>query len=299
MKMHQGGLGALAGIIAATVFSPVSTRAITIRDDVPDSSYVTLGASADYAAVGKFVNSWGYTGSGTLIAPDWVLTAGHNLTASGSGTFTLNGVAYASSQVIMNPGWNGDPFHGYDFGLVHLSSPVSSVAPVTLYPGSSELGQVGTYAGYGFTGTGLTGYNNVDGLKRACQDMINGDFGNPSLVYGSDFANPRTATGSGFGSSIPLPLQGCVAYGDSGGGVFIADGSQVYLAGVISFVATTQGNANSSYGNFSGFGRISAALPWISSTIPEPSAFTLLTATGLGLLCARRRRIKTLTGNDP
>ena len=39
------------------------------------------------------------------------------------------------------------------------------------------------------------------------------------------------------GETPPLPLEGCVAPGDSGGGVFITIDSQDYLAGVISFEA--------------------------------------------------------------
>jgi hypothetical protein len=82
-----------------------------------------------------------------------------------------------------------------------------------------------------------------------------------------------------------------VAPGDSGGGVFITIGSQTYLEGVISFVDAIDGNANSDYGDVSGFGRVSAFMPWITGTIPEPSASMLLVAgAGLGMLFGRRRR---------
>ncbi|HEY5504674.1 MAG TPA: PEP-CTERM sorting domain-containing protein, partial [Sedimentisphaerales bacterium] len=78
---------------------------------------------------------------------------------------------------------------------------------------------------------------------------------------------------------------------DSGGGVFITIDSQTYLEGVISFVASMDGNYDSDYGDASGFGRVSAFMPWITSTIPEPSVSTLLVAgAGLGMLFGRRRR---------
>jgi len=110
-------------------------------------------------------------------------------------------------------------------------------------------------------------------------------------VLGCDFDNPHNAADNGFGSATPLTLEGCVAPGDSGGGVFITIGSQTYLEGVISFVASIDGNSNSDYGDASGFGRVSAFIPWITSTIPEPSASTLLVAgAGLGMLFGRRRR---------
>ncbi|MBP9903522.1 MAG: PEP-CTERM sorting domain-containing protein [Verrucomicrobia bacterium] len=37
----------------------------------------------------------------------------------------------------------------------------------------------------------------------------------------------------------------------------------------------------------SGFGRISPFVPWIASTVPEPSASVLLAVAGLGVLLKR------------
>jgi hypothetical protein len=291
MRLGKVRFVTLLGIFASTTLQPASIWGVTIRDDQPDSSYLALAASMEYAPVGTFVSNWGYTGSATLIAPDWVLTAAHMLVAASSGTFTINGTSYASTQLIGNPGWNeSNPFGGYDFGLVHLSSPVGGITPAALYTGSSDLGQIGTYVGYGLTGTGLTGWKTLDNQKRAFQNVIDGDFGNPSLVLGSDFDNPHTTAYNVFGDATPLTLEGCVAPGDSGGGVFITVDSQTYLAGVISFVAATNGYANSSYGDLSGFGRVSAFVPWITETVPEPPASTLLAGAGLGMLFWCRRR---------
>jgi hypothetical protein len=277
-------------ILTMALLQPFSGRSSTIRDDVPDSSYVDLANSPAYAAVGVLVNSWGYTGCGTLISPSWVLTAAHMLDAATSGTFTINGTAYTSDEIIKDPGWTGNSFGGNDFGLVHLSTPVTSVTPVTLFTGASAANQVATYVGYGFTGTGLTGWKTLDGQKRAFQNVVDGDFGAPGLLLGSDFDNPNTAANNWWGDATPLPLEGCVAPGDSGGGVFVTIDSQTYLAGVISFVAATDGNSNSNYGDLSGFGPISVAMPWILSTAPEPSMNLLLAGTGLALFLMRCRR---------
>ena len=55
-------------------------QAGTIRDDVADSFYTSLAQQSVYDSVGFLtwsIGSSGYIASGTLIAPDWVLTAGH------------------------------------------------------------------------------------------------------------------------------------------------------------------------------------------------------------------------------
>ena len=273
-------------------FQAVTSPAVITRNDQPDSDYVALGAQADFSPVGLFTGGGGYTGCGILIAPDWVLTAAHLLIAS-SGTFTINGTSYASTEVYRNSGWNGDVIHGNDFGLVHLASSLTAIPPALFYTGAGEINQVGTFVGYGFTGTGLTGWKTpLDGQKRAFQNVIDGDFGNPYAVLGVDFDNPNNPADNWFGGATPQALEGCAAPGDSGGGVFIQQGSRYYLAGVVSGVLATDGLPNGDYGDITAYGRLSAALPWINNimNVPEPSVAAMWIGFGLVALGFRLRK---------
>lgn len=288
MSFGKDGILSWFGILAVTLLQPVASPAVTMRDDRSESDYLNLALQTEYAAVGELTSNGPYSGSGTLIAPDWVLTGAHNLVLASSVTFTINGNSYVSTDFIRHPNYQlANSFAGYDFGLVHLSSPVPGVTPAVLYNGSEELSQMAVFVGYGFGGTGATGVQFISARKRAFQNVVDGNFGNPAVLLASDFDNPHSTADNAFGTPDPANLEGSVAFGDSGGGVFLTIGQQTYLAGVISFVAATDGNANSDYGDVNGFGRVSALNPWITSIVPEPSSATLLTGAGLAWLTGR------------
>jgi hypothetical protein len=290
----------------------------TTRSDVGDSQYLALATLPEYQSVGRIDGtnpSSGFIASGTLIAPDWVLTAAHVVDDAKSMTFSIDGSRYSASSWTPYPTWIGDAFAGNDIGLVHLSSAVKGVQPAIRYAGSSELNSVGTALGYGMTGNGLTGSKNLDGNKRAVQNVVD-DLFTPSLML-SDFDSPLGSSLNSMGGSQPLPLEGMIAPGDSGGGMFIDVGSNTYLAGVNSFVGSYKGKPNSGYGNIAGETRVSAFNEWIdsvigadsslafaasdsspccmaddSSPVPEPSTLLMLIATGPGLILVLRKATK-------
>ena len=62
-------------------------------------------------------------------------------------------------------------------------------------------------------------------------------------------------------------MEGLIAPGDSGGGLFITTSTGTYLAGINSFVGSDFGLPHAVYGNFSGHTRVSAFSDWIEARI--------------------------------
>lgn len=284
------------------------------RDDVADSEFLNLAASALYESVGRFTYSVGsssYIASGVLISPNWVLTAGHvtggnNYLGGGISnmTFSLttgNGVLnYAAAEWMTHPGWSatqGNLFAGYDLGLVRLSQSVTAVQAAALYLQDNLQIQPGTIVGYGATGTGLTGFQSgTAGTKRAGQNMIDGQGDGISISSGilfADFDRPGAPGESVLGSALPLALEYLSAPGDSGGGLFITQNDVTFLVGITSFGwGYLDGISNSDYGDLAGFVSATANAQWISSVtgvaIPEPSTLSL--AMAAAFLVLKRRK---------
>ena len=106
--------------------------------------------------------------------------------------------------------------------------------------------------------------------------MLDAYYNSTNRIFLSDFDNPNPYAffDNLVGSRTPLYIEGLIAPGDSGGPVFITDGTTRYIAGVNSFVGANffDGKADSDYGDISGATRVSVFANWINDTIAAPPA---------------------------
>ncbi len=300
MKLLRSAIKAIC-LSAGTLAWAGMADAGIIRDDVPDAGYLALAAQPDYDAVGlgKRINNQGTQtvadSSGVLIAPNWVLTAAHTelvrKTVAGTlgSTFEIGGELRNVTQAIRHPNYTnvpGDPAAsialGWDIALVELDAPINTVTPASLYTGNTLdlIGEELIYTGFGRSGTGDTGDTIIAGTKRAGTNKGEqlGYTINPGLpeeevfsdqIIFADMDDPPGGLpyGNPLGGNTPLSFEYLIAEGDSGGGLFIEDNGQHYLAAVHSIFVNFDPFSTIGYGDIMGSTTIEAALPWITSTI--------------------------------
>lgn len=220
---------------------------IVIRHDRDDAEYVKLGER--HTAVVQI----GRAGDGTLIAPDWVLTAAH--VAFGMNpdraTVRVGNNVYRIKRRVWHPDWR--ELGPHDVGLVQLDSAVSGLTPLPLYDGQDEVGQTAVLVGHGDTRTGQGGEWKRDGTRRAATNRID-EAANGRLVFRFDAPPEGTR------------LEGTPGRGDSGGPALLERGGRFYVAGVSS--AGFDGIAGpGTYGAVDHYSRVSDYRRWIDSIV--------------------------------
>lgn len=197
-----------------------------------DSTHNTTAPTGAYASSG-----WQYEGTygsylGTMIAPQYFITAQH-VGIQGS-TFTQTSVFSGGADVTYNIDTSANGGAGYwdiagtDLRIFKIQETFATYAP--LYTGSLETGLTMVINGRGgprgadvFVGGVLHGWQEIgsDGVARWGTNTVSG-------IYSSAIGDLLTASFSANGTADEATLSS----GDSGGGVFVNDGGIWKLAGV-------------------------------------------------------------------
>ncbi|MCG7638020.1 MULTISPECIES: trypsin-like serine protease [unclassified Alteromonas] len=240
---------AMGTLIAFSAITDAS--GIVIRHDKPAENY--LADLHDFPPLATFYNIGVH---GTLIAPEWILTATHTVFCLNAGQTIKVGNEFVEVESTFS-------FPSYELGgendlsLVKLSRPIKSAKPAKLYRSNDEVGKTVWFIGSGGTGTGLTGQTvsneENNGVLRKAQNQV-------LSVTDSDLKFIFEPGNEG------LELEGVSGNGDSGGPAFIKDGSDYILLGVSSR-ANSEDRDVGEYGVEELYTRVSTHTGWIERVI--------------------------------
>ncbi|MDA0283477.1 MAG: trypsin-like serine protease [Planctomycetota bacterium] len=203
-----------------------------------------------FESVGIVGDASGSNGTGTLIAPQYVLTSAQNvdgLAATGA-RFSVGMQTYSSVAISIHP--NYDPLQlgtnaANDIAIVRLDRDVTGVAPSPLFRNAPVVNDQLTIVGFGAGGDGMTGEDGTFGTKRSGITAVD------------------TVTTGLIQWSFDDDTESNIAPGDIGGPNFVQVGTELFLAGVSSF----NSQPNAAIGDVASATRVDAYANWIDFVV--------------------------------
>lgn len=245
-------------VLTVLLVATASTSAIIRRHDRDDAAYLKLGAG--YPCVTRLGG-----GTATLIAPRWLLTAGHVATnlSPFDRSVHFNGRDYPIRAVLVHPKSRQRPrTAAMDVALIQLAEPVEGVAPATVYSGRQEKGMNVVFVGPGMFGDGMQGPVGDDARMRGATNIVADALDN-YLTFSFD-APPHSTE-----------LEGISGPGDSGGPALCQIDHRAVVVGVSSANDPTGAAGPCRYGSTEYYARVSTVAEWITTTMatdPAPRA---------------------------
>lgn len=282
MRRRRTGLVlTLVGVVTAGLMVAGGAAIVHAQvDDGPDPIVGGEPADQTYPFMVSLQPNGSHNCGGSLIASQWVVTAGHCVTPGNTGwrvrigttTWNSGGTLATVSQVSRHPSYTANPIR-HDIALLKLSSPVSQ-APVSLgtvnYTGSGRLiGWGQTCPTYGCSSTPPAQLQQLDvtiAADSTCSNQSNDGFAPATEIC----VVPRSGTSA--------------CWGDSGGPAIVPNGSGWLLIGATSRGLRSTNNCTDSPNVYTD---VPAYLEWINQVTggiggpgPTPTATPTASPTG-------------------
>lgn len=247
-------------------------HAIVYRHDTGYAGFVAR--ATDYPAVFPlYTQKNGFKiCAATLINKNWAITAAHcteetplatSLLEAADFEVIIGGQAFLVDRLVIHPSWSGTAGLSFDvsqvdLALIRLSRPVVNVEPLSVYDADDESGQVFTFLGWGYSGTGRTGLSVNDGRLRFARNKV--DDAREHLLF--KFDSPAGP------DSVAVAYEGIPGLGDSGGPALVLRDNKWFIAGVaVGELEQIAGNPTGLYGATVVYERLSRHREWVMRVI--------------------------------